>query len=154
MRRGYSSERGRGQAVVYRVLALGQVLLGLCARVSHKGAPPRLPFHLAAGVIPDQPSVSQPKPYRHLVRQNPRSNSPREALGPSCRYPFRQGVKHGPKGDPNPNAPQHLWGRMISQRVSWSVNTQAINRGGRTKDQPGIRHSTCPCDQNESNGDT
>lgn len=108
---------------VNRVLGLGQVLLGLCAVAGHsQSAPPRLPFHLIAGVTPDEPTIPNPEPCRHLVCQNPSSNSPQNALGTSCRNQLRHSVKHSSKGDPDPNTPQHLWSGMVTQSISWSTN--------------------------------
>lgn len=152
---GVFFEHGRGQGV-NRVLGLGQVLLGLCS-TNGQGASPRLPLRLAPSIIPDKPAVSQSKPCRHLVCQNPHSNCSQKALGPSPRNQFGKGVKHRRKGDPNPNAPQHLRGRMVTKGIPWSEWNQTmrtVNFHGRVitregQDPPGIGHSTGPRDQTE-----
>jgi len=153
MNGGILLQRGQG---VNRVLRLGQVLLGLCS--TNQRTSPSLPFRLTPSVIPDEPSISHSEPRRHLVCQNPCPNYPQKALGPSCRNQFSQGVKHGPKDDSYPDTPQHLRGRMITQSIPWSSanpnNTDGqLSRPGhsprRSKDPPGISHSTGPCDQTE-----
>jgi len=117
---GVFFEYGQGQGV-NRVLGLGQVLLGLGSALSSSAngqcTSPRLPLRLTPSVIPDKPTISHPEPRRQLICQNPHSNCSQKALGPSRRNQFGQGVKRGREDDPNPNTPQHLRGRMITQSI-------------------------------------